>query len=103
MNEDWCPTRGGRTRGYEPEVWNTDREKWEPISLIHVGKGVPYPLLCGGVLQEVGLLGYEQAKCMAWMYSAQAAAVGDRIKVRVQEYELHYDIKARKMPLEKET
>ena len=103
MTEEWCPTRGGRTRGYLPEVWDTHREKWETIPLIHGGKGAPYPLLCGGVLQEVDLLGYEQAQCMAWMYSAQAAAIGDRIKVRVQEYELHYDIKARKMTIEKTT
>ena len=94
---EWCPTRGGVTRGYLPEFWDMDKDRWENIPLVHGVHGAPYPLLCGGVLREVDMLGYEQAQCIAWLYSAQSAAIGDHIMVRVQEYELHYDIKARKI------
>ena len=57
--------------------------------------GVPYPQYMGGVARTVGLCGYAQAQCLAWGYAAAMAAEGEMVQVRVQAYEVVYDIKAR--------
>jgi hypothetical protein len=64
--------------------------------------GVPFPMLCGGVMETIYLYGHEQAQAMAWSFAAHAAGVGAEIEVRVQAYELHYSIKARVLPDEQQ-
>ena len=96
---DWCPTQGGSYTAYEPE-WRpmfSDDDAWKPIPYSNgTEHGIPYPRWNCGVTMQIGLMGYSQAQALAWSFSAQAEAVGDRIEVRVQGYDVIYDIKARK-------
>lgn len=56
--------------------------------------GVPFPSRLGGLLDTMGLCGHEQATALAWVFAAQLASVGGEVDVRVEEYELKYDLKA---------
>ena len=94
-DDEYCPTRGGRIAGYMPQIRHALGE-WVnmPISVGALG-GVPYPRDTGGVLETIGLCGYAQAHALMWMYAASHAGDGTKIEVRVQEYRIHYDIKAK--------
>ena len=97
--EEWCPTMSGTYTAYEPEWLDGDKWREVPVTREPYGQqhyGVPQPLCCGGVNATVGLYGHEQAQALAWGFAAQAVALGKEIKVRVQPYEVVYDIKARK-------
>lgn len=94
---EWCPTRRGTFTAYGAE-WSSDGIKWKKV-LTHTGinpNGTPYPLGDAGICMAIGLLGFAQANAIAWSFSAQAASQGEDIQVRVQSYEILYDIKARK-------
>lgn len=96
MTEDWCPTRVGEFKGYQPE-W-LDGDKWRPIPVQSDSMcGAPFPSLLGGVLATIGLFGYSQAMAIAWHYSAIKEARGDVTAVRVSACDVIYDIKANKM------
>lgn len=95
---EWCPSCRGTFTAYRAE-WSLDGVKWEEVSTNTRSdtSGVPYPRFNGGICMVIGLLGFEQANAIAWGFSAQAASQGgDRIEVRVQSYEVLYDLKARK-------
>ncbi len=92
---DWCPTRHGQYTAYEP-MWLRDGD-WAHVPTERRPGGVPQPLLSGGVNSELGLYGYAQAQALAWGWAAMAAAEGKTIEVKVQAYEVVYDLKARKI------
>ena len=96
-NIDWCPTKGGTFTAYEAE-WESAPDKWSIIqSTTELSiSGAPFPRYDGGICQSIGLMGHAQANAVAWSFAAQAEAQGKEIKVRVQPYEIVYDIKARK-------
>lgn len=57
--------------------------------------GHPFPRFGAGILETIGLYGYEQANALAWEYSAAAASIGASIEVRVIDRQINYDIKTR--------
>lgn len=88
-----CPTRGGSGPLYQPQFQNCDG-KWLDIKTKRSAPGIPAPLLHGGIAQEVGLYGYEQAMALAWQYAACAAASdGIAPPVRALKYRMTYEIK----------
>jgi len=97
---EWTPARSGSYTAFEPQFWDKDKRKWRPVSLKRPHRwepsGVPQPLLCGGINMELGLCGYDQAMALAHWFAAEAAAEGVNIDVRVQEYDVQYDLKARR-------
>jgi len=103
--EKWCPTQGGSLTGYYPEYLDRADGTWKNIPISCEPKpnpmgyiSVPWPSFCGGVLQTVYLYGYEQAQAMAWFHAACEAGRGNYVpEVRVQAYEINYEIKARKI------
>lgn len=62
-----------------------------------VSVGVPFPRASAGILETIFMCGWEQANALAWDYAAHAAAIGAAIEVRVVDYEIKYDIKARQL------
>jgi hypothetical protein len=97
---EWCPTQAGTFPAYKPEWFNEESGKWQAIEVRRSERGIPYPLYCGGIAMTIGLCGHAQAQAVAWSFAAQAMAEGKEIQVRVQPYEVAYDIKARKKDLE---
>ena len=99
---EWCPTQGGQYTAYYPEFKFPDESEWEriPVAIANgITKGVPFPVCMGGINKTIALYGYEQAMALAWGFAAEAASNRDELKVdvRVQAYEVHYEIKARKI------
>jgi hypothetical protein len=100
--EDWCPTRGGQYAAYLPE-YETDEGKWEEVPTVelklpYAALGVPAPVRCGGITKEIGLFGRAQAWALAWKYAAdEEATTGREVNIRVAQYEVHYDIKAKRL------
>jgi len=92
--QKWCPTQGGTFTAYDPE-W-LDSEDWRQVPTKLDPSGVPEPRRNGGVISAIGLYGYAQAQALAWGFAACAESRGKDIEVRVQPYEVVYDIKARK-------
>lgn len=92
-----CLTQHGTYRAYEPE-WRFKDGEWETVPTIQGNSpiGVPPSRFIGGITSTIGLHGYEEAMALAWWHSAVAANQGQTIEVRVQEYEVKYDIKAKK-------
>ena len=95
---EWCPTQAGQMYGYEPEFREGNGE-WKLVPVVKVigGNGVNQPLLFGGITDAIGLYGYAQAQALAWKFAADMASIGKSIEVRVVDYEIHYDIKAKKV------
>ena len=93
----WCPTQGGTYTAYVPEYF--DGNEWKRIPIVKTidSIGIPAPLMNGGISETVGLYGYEQAHALAWTHAAYLAAIGKKVEVRVQAYEVVYEIKARKI------
>ena len=60
------------------------------------GEGVPLPSAGRGILDTLGLLGYAQAKSLAWMIKASAASDSQDVEVRIMPYDVQYDTKAYK-------
>src|SRR4030067_2262915 len=91
-----CPTQSGEFIAYQPE-W-LDGEEWKriPTSRTPFNGGVPDPLLFGGIVSTINLFGYAQAWALAWTYSAFAMANGQEVKIRVQAFDVKYNIEARK-------
>jgi len=91
---EWCPTQGGTFTAYDPEY--LDGEEWRSIPTDRNPKGVPPPIRNGGIITTLCLFGHDQAQALAWSYAAHAAGVGLKVEVRVQPYDVVYDIKAKK-------
>ena len=95
LKPEYCPTQSGTFSAYRPEYKNKKAQKWESIPIKHTGRGLPYPRQFGGVMSTIFLFGYAQAKAFMWSWSALAEGVGRNIDVRIVEYEVSYDIKAK--------
>jgi hypothetical protein len=95
-NEHWAPTQSGQFPAYQAEYLEIDG-KWKPIPTHNVNTGVPYPLGGGGILNTIGLMGYSQARAIAWKFTADHEAIGTVVDTRIVVYELHYDIKAKRI------
>jgi hypothetical protein len=97
---EWCPTQAGTIQAYEPLFKFKGEKKWRtvPTEIFpgNIPNGVPTPLR-KEVAVVVGLMGFAQANALAWRYAAFAEAEGKIIQVKVQRYEVVYDIKARKV------
>lgn len=98
--KSWCPTQNGCFTAYEPEYKNENGE-WKPINVVQLTpnqrRGIEFPLLNGGILQQIYLCGRAQAYALAWSYASDVEANTYRtVEVRVVEYDLEYSIKARK-------
>lgn len=91
----WCPTQRGTYTAYYPE-WKNNKD-WERIPTVRVKDGIPEPAWCGGINSIIWLFGYAQAQALAWKWAAMMDSEGKEIEVRVQAYEVVYDIKARKI------
>ena len=93
-----CPTVGGTFEGYLPEYLDPRKKDktWLPVPLTRKpdGSGALYPLSGGGILQTIGLLGYEQAQAIAWKLAASAQSEGVTIVTRIATYKVVFDIKA---------
>ena len=95
--EDWCPISGGTYRAFEPVVKDDDEWKIIPTSSVPQDKGVPSPLFGGVVNKAIGLMSYEQAMAIAWMYAACKSAEGIYVSVKVQAYKVVFDVKAKRL------
>lgn len=95
---EYCPTSGGKHTGYKPEYLGDDKE-WHAIPTTEGGpNGVPQPLADANINQQLGLFGYEQAWALAWHFAANVAAVTFGVpRIRVAQYEVSYDIKAKRL------
>lgn len=103
MSESWFPTRGGTYTAYEPE-YEDKNGNWHRVPTVDLPEpysslGVPQPRYCGGISHEIGLFGRAQAWALAWAYAASAEATGKEIKVRVAQYDVRYDIKAKRLEM----
>jgi hypothetical protein len=97
------PTIGGTTFGYLPEYLNPKKEgEWLPVPYTAVEglNGIPFPRGDRCVLDAIHLLGSDQARAIAWIFSARAAAVGQTFVMRIVEYKIVFDIKAYKAEVE---
>ena len=92
-----CPTQAGSITGYEVQV-NKPHRGWQVFYFDKVcgGEGVPLPSAGRGILDTLGLLGYAQAKSLAWMIKASAASDSKDVEVRIMPYDVQYDTKAYK-------
>ena len=97
---DLCPKQSGTFIAYEAE-WRFGNDKWQTVPSVFNNDphGVPFPRLNGVIGSAIGLMGHAQAQAVAWGYAAHAAAQGQDMDVKVQPYEVIYDIQARKVDL----
>lgn len=92
----WCPTQSGKTIAYKPE-YKDKHDKWCNVPTVPSNHGVPADKNRVHVIENLGLLTYAQAQTLAWGFAAMVAAnEGEDVEVRVQEYVVVYEIKARK-------
>ena len=96
---EWTPIIAGNCTGYAPEFFDKDSGKWRqvPTHKVPTGKGIPHPDFMGGVLMGIHLFGHSQAQALAWSFAAVHESFGKDIQVRVQDYDVVFDIKARKI------
>jgi len=83
----WFPAAAGKLRAYASEY--PDGAEWKRVPTRKVSCGVPYPFLFGGVLSEIGLMGYGR--------HSPSPEFKPGAEVRLQEYEVLFDLKARKV------
>ena len=99
-DSEWCPSMSGNCSGWAPEYYDYDRNEWRPIPVSQSKQwGVPHPSFNGGVLLALGMYGEHQALALAHMYAAGQEADWRTgwPTVRVQKYEVVFDLKARKV------
>lgn len=93
---EWCPTQAGHFIGYDAEFFNGVEWLSVPTEPVTAG-GVQYPQRNGGILTTITLYGRAQAESLAWQFAASAESKGATVDIRVQKYEIEYDIKASKI------
>ena len=93
------PYAAGTCFGWAAEY--LDGERWRAVPVYQNGPiGIPYPIYNGGLLQHIGLMGYEQANAIAWSYAAQRIADDyATVEVRVVRHEIKYQIETRREEL----
>ena len=98
--EQYCPTQSGTFTAYKPEYKTVGEWKAIPITThyepVNIVRGTPFPKQFGGIIKTINLSGYSQAQALMWRFSAMFEARGKKIKVRLVEYEVTFNIKARK-------
>src|SRR3990172_6588637 len=103
---DWCPNQNGQTTGYVPEYKKGEKLLRIPVKDIPdyvivdgivISLGAPPPKWNWGILKTIGLYGYAQAQALAWLFAAEASHKGEQVEVRVVPFEIHYEIKSRKL------
>lgn len=93
---EYCPTQNGTFTGYTPE-WKLP-DGWSPMPIKSIiGKGIPFPKQFGGILETIWLFGYDQAKALEYQCRAHCASIGQTVETRIAEYEITYDIKAKRI------
>jgi len=99
IEQRWVPTIGGKTIGYIPEYKSSGDAEWLRIPTeTRLNEGIPYPYCEGGIFRTVHLYGYAQAQALAWTYKAICEANGNPfIEIRVADYDVVFDIKARRI------
>jgi hypothetical protein len=96
----WCPTQGGNTVGYNPQ-YKDKYDDWRAVPTMQNSDGIPASKFRTKAIHDLGLFTYAQAQALAWTFAAfTAAETGIDIEVRVQEYEVVYDLKARPLSSE---
>ena len=100
--EKWCPTMSGSTAGYKPEYRKKGEgdDEWKALSINHdVNPRSPTGVLSkrfDNIPATLFMQTYEQAWALAWMFAAEAAGNGECVDVRVQMYNIVFDLKAQK-------
>ncbi len=95
IKTEYCPTQCGKFTAYKPEFRTEDVHVWMQIPTSKHPKGVPAPKQFGGILSTIHLFGHAQASALMWWWAATAEAAGEKVDVRLVEYEVAYDIKAK--------
>lgn len=95
---EYCPTRGGKYAAYEAEFFDDDGN-WRAIRVTTASGGVPGPRADGAINCAIGLQGFEQAWAIAWLYAADRASEGIDVQVRLAQFEVQYDIKAKRLEM----
>ena len=91
----YCPTQSGVFTAYKPEFRTEEVDAWMQIPTSKHPKGVPAPKQFRGILSTIHLFGHAQASALMWWWAAVAEEAGRNIDVRIVEYEVSYDIKAK--------
>jgi hypothetical protein len=100
---EYCPTQQGTFMGYKAEFRMSRHgvsSDWKPVMTKDVlpPKGIPYPKLGGGILSTINLNGYHQALALGYCFAASCEADGhEGIEIRIVDYEINYDIKAKRL------
>lgn len=102
--KDKSPTQGGTCFGFMP-MWRfkDKNDEWRRIETlatrIYNKAGIPYPWMFGGVIEQIGLYGEAQSMAIAFDFEAQAEAEaqGKRIEIRVDMYEIKFNIECEKI------
>jgi hypothetical protein len=93
--------QSGTFTGYKPYYRDshTEDSKWKLVPYQHEFSNggvnvrkIPFPLWNGGVLQQIWLLGFEQANAIAYIFAADAEALGNSIEVKVEAFTVKYSI-----------
>ena len=95
---EYCPTRAGKYTAYVAEFFDDDGI-WRPVRVAKAVNGVPGPLADAALNYAIGLQGFEQAWAIAWLHAAARAAEGIDVQVRLAQYEVQYDIKAKRLEM----
>ena len=100
----YCPTQNGTFCGYQPEYRKVNgdiKTEWKTLPTkkgLFLKGGVPYPKAFGGILDTIGLHGYNQALALAHHFAATIEGAGAyEVEVRAAAYDINYDIKAKKI------
>lgn len=100
MNE--CPTLAGKCIGYMAEFLEREKTgaRWRAVPYRMTSGGtpasIPGPAVFGDILSSIGLCGYAQAQALAWQHAAFMAAGGSVIDIRIAEFEVTFDLRARR-------
>ena len=94
---EFIPTQAGTFVAYQPEFKTKETDIWIPVPIRkHPLQVIPLPKQFGGIMSTICLYGYAQANALMWWWAAVAEAEGKEIEVRLTEYEVNYDIKAKR-------
>jgi len=66
------------------------KQSYAPEGVFTVG--IPYPMWNGGILQQMYLLGFEQANAIAYSFAAKAEATGKSVEIKIEPFKVKYSI-----------
>ena len=92
-----CPSRHGTFVAYQPQYLKDS--KWIPIPIRLIDSalgGAKFPLIFGGICQEIWLCGEAQANAIAWGFAAEWEAVNpSSVHVRIVSFDVKFNIEAK--------